>query len=220
MTQGQPGLRERKKQQTRRKLMVVAVELFEERGYDKVSVAEIAAAADVSKMTVFNYCGSKEGILVGALEDHVDDVARAVRERAPGESVVHAVRRQFLACVDAFDPAVGMSDEPFVLRMRRLIIETPALLARAREIAHRSEWLLAEELATSVTPGDRETAHIVAGQLIGLRYSLVALNHRRLLAGEPAASFVDEARALAQRAFDSLEFGLGDYGAERPATDG
>ncbi|EME98948.1 TetR family transcriptional regulator [Streptomyces mobaraensis NBRC 13819 = DSM 40847] len=220
MTQGQPGLRERKKLQTRRKLMRVAVELFEERGYDKVSVAEIAAAAEVSKMTVFNYCGSKEDILVGALEDHVGDVARAVRERAPGESVVHAVRRQFLAAVDAFEPAVGMSDEPFVLRMRRLIIETPVLFARAREIAHRSERLLAEELAANVTPDDPELAHVIAGQLIGLRYSLVALNHRRLLAGEPAASFVDDAKALAERAFDSLEFGLGDYGAVRPDTAG
>ncbi|MBZ4318026.1 TetR/AcrR family transcriptional regulator [Streptomyces huiliensis] len=217
MTQGQPGLRERKKLQTRRKLMQVAVELFEERGYDKVSVAEIAAAADVSKMTVFNYCGSKEDILVGALEDHVDDVARAVRERAPGESVVHAVRRQFLAYVDASEPAVGMCDDPFVLRLRRLIVETPVLLARAREIAHRSERLLAEELAAV---GDPAMAHIVAGQIIGLRYSLVALNQRRLLAGEPAASFAGEARALAQRAFDTLEFGLGDYGAVRPDTAG
>ncbi|MBC2877924.1 MULTISPECIES: TetR/AcrR family transcriptional regulator [Streptomyces] len=217
MTQGQPGLRERKKLQTRQKLMRVAVELFEERGYDKVSVAEIAAAAEVSKMTVFNYCGSKEDILVGALEDHVDDVARAVRERAPGESVVHAVRRQFLAAVDASDPAVGMSDAPFALRLRRLIVETPVLLARAREIAHRSEWLLAEELAPF---GDPAMARVLAGQIIGLRYGLVALNQRRLLAGESAASFADEARELAERAFDMLEFGLGDYGAVRPDTAG
>lgn len=82
MTEGM-SLRERKKLQTRHRLLAAATELFAERGFDKVSVAEIAEAADVSKMTVFNYFSGKEDLVLAPMEQHVGDVARAVRNRAP-----------------------------------------------------------------------------------------------------------------------------------------
>ncbi len=65
------GLRERKKRETRRRLLETATTLFSERGFDQVSVAEIADAADVSKMTVFNYFDSKEDLVFAPLEEHV-----------------------------------------------------------------------------------------------------------------------------------------------------
>ncbi|MBH1934568.1 TetR family transcriptional regulator [Streptomyces sp. AV19] len=210
----EPGLRERKKIQTRRKLWKVALDLFLERGFDKVSVAEIAAAADVSKMTVFNYCGTKEDLVVGPMREHVDDVARAVRERAPGESVVAAVRRQFLDALDAFDASVGMNDREFVLRVRRLIVETPSLLARAREVLHLGEENLATVLVAEAAPGEEPLARVVAAQLMAVRSGLVVHNHGRLLAGERAVDVAAEAKALAERAFDTAESGLREYGVK------
>ncbi|MFF2411510.1 TetR/AcrR family transcriptional regulator [Streptomyces sp. NPDC058092] len=212
MTEGM-SLRERKKLQTRHRLLTVATELFAERGFDKVSVAEIAEAAEVSKMTVFNYFASKEDLVLAPMEEHVGDVARVVRDRAPGESAVAAVRRQFLAAVEARDPSAGMSDAPVVLGLRRLIQETPALLIRAHAFSMRSFDLLADVL---VKEGEEPSiARIAAAQLIATRNSLIGANQLRLLAGEPADAVAPDAVALAERGFELLDKGLGDFATRR-----
>lgn len=203
------GLRERKKRETRRRLLETATKLFSERGFDQVSVAEIADAADVSKMTVFNYFDSKEDLVFAPLEEHVGDAARIVRERAPGESAVAALRRQFVEAVERHDPSVGMGDQPLALGIVRLILETPALLTRAHSYFVRTQDQLTEAL---IEEGEEPViARIVASQLLGTRNALLTENRRRLLAGEPAASVVPDAVALAHRGFDLLEKGLGDY---------
>ncbi|WP_406252640.1 TetR/AcrR family transcriptional regulator [Streptomyces atratus] len=212
MTEGM-SLRERKKLQTRHRLLAAATALFAERGFDKVSVAEIAEAAEVSKMTVFNYFAGKEDLVLAPMEEHIGDVARAVRDRASGESVLAAVRGQFLACVERRDPSVGMSDAPVVLRVRRLIVETPALLTRAHAFSMRSFDLLAEAL---VEEGEEPAiARVVAVQLIGTRNALIQANQLRLLAGESADAVAPDAVALAERAFGLLADGLADF-ATRP----
>jgi AcrR family transcriptional regulator len=206
------SLRERKKQQTRDRLWRAAVDLFSERGFDQVSVAEIAAAAEVSKMTVFNYFPSKEDLILGPMEAHVADPARIVRERQPGESAVAALRRHFLAGLAARDPSVGLNDDPAVLRVQRLIRTTPALLIRAYDSLFRSEELLSQELG-----GPPEgsvsglTARVAAAQIIAIRNVLIGEIVRRLLAGESAEEVYPGAVRDAQQGFDLLEGGLGDY---------
>ncbi|MGW1654563.1 TetR/AcrR family transcriptional regulator [Streptomyces atratus] len=208
MTEGM-SLRERKKLQTRHRLLTAATELFAERGFDKVSVAEIAEVAEVSKMTVFNYFAGKEDLVLAPMEEHIGDVARVVRDRAPGESAAAAVRRQFLAAIEARDPSVGLSDAPVVLGLRRLIQETPALLIRAHAFSMRSFDLLAEVL---VEEGEEPSvARIAAAQLIATRNALISANQMRLLAGEPADAVAPDAVALAERGFDLLDKGLGDF---------
>lgn len=203
------GLRERKKIQTRRRLLAEAMRLFGDRGFDQVSVAEIAEAADVSKMTVFNYFDSKEDLVLAPLEEHIGDVARVVRDRAPGESVVTGVRRQFLAAVESRDPAVGMSDSPVALGLLQLIQQTPALLTRAHAFFVRTGELLADVL---VDEGEEPAvARIVAAQLIGTRNALIAENQRRLLAGEAADAIAADAEVLAERGFGLLETGLSGF---------
>ncbi|WP_030023252.1 TetR/AcrR family transcriptional regulator [Streptomyces monomycini] len=209
------GLRERKKLQTERRVWRTAVELFLERGFEKVSVQEIAAAAEVSKMTVFNYYGSKEDLVLKPMEHHAEDAAHAVHSRAPGESAVAAVCRQFVELLESRDPSVGLCDQQEVLSIRRLIAETPGLLLRA--YANRMHGLqqLAEVLAAE-TGGDRMEAQVAAGQLMAARNALINENHRRLLAGESADAVYPDAVAAAHRAFGLVEQGLGDY-ATRPA---
>ncbi|MDP5313463.1 helix-turn-helix domain containing protein [Streptomyces poriferorum] len=208
MTEGM-GLRERKKIQTRRRLLAEAARLFGERGFDQVSVAEIAEAADVSKMTVFNYFDSKEDLVLAPMEEHIGDVAQVVRDRVHGESAVAGVRRHFLAAVENRDPSVGMSDSPVALGLLQLIQQTPALLTRARAFFARSDELLVDVLVEEGE--DRAVARIVAAQLIGTRNALISENHRRLLAGESAEAIASGAAVLAGRAFDLLENGLGDF---------
>ncbi|MEV4503740.1 TetR/AcrR family transcriptional regulator [Streptomyces klenkii] len=218
MTEGL-SLRERKKIQTRRTLWKTAAKLFLERGYDQVSVAEVALAAEVSKMTVFNYMSSKEDLVLGPMQEHIGDAARSVRDRHPGESAVAAFRREFMAALHAYDPSVGMSDDPHVLRMRRLIQETPALLVRAHEYVRRAQMLLAEELAAAAEGPDAELAPVVAAQLMSVRYAVHEYSHRRLVEGESAEDVLPGAVALAERAFDLVEHGLGDF-ATLPAGTG
>src|SRR5207302_2268781 len=91
------GLRERKKQQTRQQIFDTASRLFLERGFDRVSVAEVARAADVSEVTVFNYFPTKEDLLYGGMEFFEEQLIEAVRTRPKGESAVKAFRRRLLA---------------------------------------------------------------------------------------------------------------------------
>ncbi|WP_190091936.1 TetR/AcrR family transcriptional regulator [Streptomyces melanogenes] len=207
------GLRERKKFQTRRRLMATALELFAERGFDKVSVAEIAEAAEVSKMTVFNHFATKEELVLRPLEEHTDDVAKAVRDRAPGESAVAAVRRHYLTAVEERDASIGLDGEPLVIQLTRLIMDTPVLLTRAHAALVRSSELVAEVLAEET--GDLLMARVAAAQLMGTRATLVSENHRRLLLGEPVDSIAPDAARLGARAFDLVEHGLGDYATRR-----
>ncbi|CAM5490977.1 TetR/AcrR family transcriptional regulator [Streptomyces abikoensis] len=217
MTEGL-SLRERKKIQTRRTLWKTAAKLFLERGYDQVSVAEIALAAEVSKMTVFNYMSSKEDLVLGPMREHIGDAARSVRERRSGESAVAAFRRAFMDALHAHDASVGMSDNPYVLQLRRLIQETPALLVRAHEYVRQAQMLLAEELASAAEGPDAELAPVVAAQLMSVRYAVHEYSHRRLLAGESAEDVLPGAVALAERAFALVEHGIGDYGSLPPAS--
>ncbi|MFJ2771704.1 TetR/AcrR family transcriptional regulator [Streptomyces sp. NPDC087300] len=205
------GLRERKKLQTATRIWRTALDLFVARGFDKVSVAEIAAAAEVSKMTVFNYFGTKEDVLLGPMEEHVGDAADAVRHRAPGESAVDAIRRQFLAKVAERDPSVGLSDDPRLLQLRQLVSDTPALARRAMFFQLRGIELLADVLAEET--GDRLMAGIAAHQLVAARHAVILENHRRLVAGDSAEEMAEDCAALAGRAFDLVEKGLQGYPA-------
>ena len=209
MTAETMGLRERKKRQTARRIWQVAVELFTERGFDNVSVQEVADAAEVSKMTVFNYFGTKEDLVFRPMEEHFGDAARAVRERLPGESAVQAVRRQFLSMVEARDPAVGLHGEPFARQVRQLVVDTPVLMERAFLSAQQGTRDLAALLAEET--GDLMLATVAAAMLSAARNSLVEEHHARIAAGEPVDVVAADAADRAEQAFALVERGLGDY---------
>ena len=198
------GLRERKKQQTRALIASTARRLFAERGFDAVTVVEIAREAEVSEKTVFNYFATKEDLLSSGVEVF-EELLGAVRDRPPGESVVAALRRFLLV------PPMALVGD---VEVARIVTESPALRAREREVAERFTSQLAELIAaeTRARPGD-VAPRVVAAALTGLQRSLVDLVRREALAGRPADAIAREYRRQAKRGFALLEDGLGRLGA-------
>ncbi|MFB8102664.1 MULTISPECIES: TetR/AcrR family transcriptional regulator [unclassified Streptomyces] len=196
------SLRERKRQLTYRAISDAAIAMFLERGFDKVSVAEVAAAADISKPTLFRYFPAKEDLALLRFADHEDEAARVVGGRAPGETPLGALRRHFLAGLDRRDPVTGLCDHPQVLAFHRLLYGTPALVARLYAYQGRFETALARTLGSGVT------ARLAAGQIIAVLRILAEENWRRIDAGESADAVYAGAVQSAEEAFVQLRRGL------------
>jgi AcrR family transcriptional regulator len=217
------GLRERKKAATRQLIADTARELFAERGFEAVTVAEIARAAGVSEKTVFNYFRAKEDLFYSRLEAFEEEILEAVRERASGTSVVAAFGEFLLRERGIFGAKGPMSDSrEATAQMRavmRIITESPALLAREREI--QSSYvrslgaLIAEE--TRAKPGDVRP-YVAAGALIGLHRALIDYVRMRALDGDTAGEIAAGVRAETKRGLKLLEEGLGGYGAARSSS--
>nr|WP_255671952.1 TetR family transcriptional regulator [Glycomyces amatae] len=182
--------------------------MFEERGYENVSVAEIAAAAEVSKATVFNYFPSKEDLVIGGMRHHTGDAARVVRERRRGQTPHAAMREHCLHLVEHHAPQVGLSDEPMFLQVQRLLIATPVLMVSAMAYRRRSAVELGEVLMAE--GHSRLTSSLVASQLLHTQHILAELNIRRMLHGDPVEEIRAQAVGAAQHAFGLLETGIGD----------
>ncbi|MET9495759.1 TetR/AcrR family transcriptional regulator [Streptomyces sp. NPDC006552] len=200
-----PGLRERKKRRTRQTLSDTAVRLFLEKGYDQVSVAEIAAAAEVSKPTVFRHFAAKEDLVLHRFADHQDEAARIVAGRDEGEAPLTALRRHFLAGLARRDPVTGLCDHPAVLAYQRLLYGTPSLVARLYGYQDAAERALAGALG-----GPAVEARLAAGQIVAVQRILAEENVRRIRDGEAADAVAADAVRAAERGFEQLERGLPD----------
>src|SRR3954454_9689712 len=105
MAAANEGLRERKKRAARQAIAATARKLFCQGGFDAVTVAEVAAAAGVSEKTVFNYFPTKEDLFFDEADARRAALVACVRDRAPGESMLAAVRRSAVAsCKHLTDP--------------------------------------------------------------------------------------------------------------------
>ncbi|MFC4947442.1 TetR/AcrR family transcriptional regulator [Pseudonocardia sp. GCM10023141] len=209
----EPGLRERKKERTRQSIADAAIAMFLARGFDAVSTADVAAAVEVSKPTLFRYFPTKEDLVVHRFADHLDEPARVVRERAAGETPLAALLRHFRAGLDAHDPVTGLCDDPEVLAFHRLVFETPGLTARLAEIDARGTAALAEALARAVSV-DASTLRprLLAAQVLAVWRVLARANWAVLAAGSTAAAAHREAVAAAADAFGLLGAGAASSG--------
>jgi AcrR family transcriptional regulator len=206
-----PGLRERKKQQTREAIAETARALFVERGFEAVRVAEIARAADVSEKTVFNYFPTKEDLVFWRLEAFEAEILGALRDRAPGESALAAFRRFVLTprgLIDEDDPAAREQ----LLGITRMITSSPALVAREQQVFLAFTDSLARLLAgeTGAGPDDIEP-WVAANAMMGVHRALVRLSRERVLAGATTNELQEELKAAGERALRALEGGLGAY---------
>ncbi len=185
------GRRERKKAATRAAISDAALRLFLDRGYDQVSVKEVADAADVAVTTLFQHFPSKEALVFDEDEDREQALVAAVRERSAAESVIDAVQAYY-------DGSRSLTLDPALRDFLTLVRSTPVLREYSRRMWTRHEHALARAIAAT-QPAPR--GGIAAAALA--RFILEGLH----LAGEQP----DPRQALAET-FSFLRTGWGDYG--------
>lgn len=192
------GRRERKKAQTRQALADAALRLFLEHGYDKVTVTQVADAADVSIATLFAHVpDGKEALIFDDGVERRAGLAAAVRERSPQVPVLTALRA-FMSGRGAFNDDLT----PRMRRIRDLIVSTPALRGHQRRLWLSSEQTLAEAIAAE---SGRDPADIAVRALA-----------RYVLEVPDLASLEPDPKAALNTIFDLLESGWSAMAPVRP----
>jgi AcrR family transcriptional regulator len=212
--------RTRKKLKTRTEIRTAAHRLFDERGFDAVTIADVAAEADVAVQTVFNHFATKEELFFDGRTPWVAGAAAAVRDREPTVSPLTALRTYLVRFVGE----LGADSTDDRRRFRATIDASPALRSRELELVNQAEQQLAEALAEAWTPeagipaGEADPA--TAAALVAATWLAVVrvlLTTQRPLVDEstdPAQPVADIA-ALAERLMCRLEQ---DLGAELAGT--
>ena len=202
-----PGLRERRKQETRQAISDIATQMFVERGFDEVTIAQVADAAGVAKMTVTNYFPRKEDLVFDRAEAVVRHLADVITARAPGESMLAAIRRDYAGAVARADVTLGLSTPAFP----QMIRSSPVLLGRGLEMLDQRERALGDAMAAE-TGTDNPQQRLVAALLASVHRVLSAEASERSLAGQPREEICAMLARAATRAFGLLEPSLGSYG--------
>jgi AcrR family transcriptional regulator len=198
------GLRERKKRAARETIAATARRLFAERGFDAVTVAEVAEAADVSEKTVFNHFATKEDLAFAGREEGIAQFVAAIAERAPGSSILDVFRAMTHTILDVF---VAGGDED-LLAVATIIRGSPALRERLTV-----GWESGAAAITAAIGADEDlTAAIVARTLWFTHRSVFLAALNGLVEGEDRERLVARLRKEADRAYDQLAGGLGEYG--------
>ena len=203
------GLRARKKRIAREAIAATARRLFAERGFDAVTVAEIAAAADVSEKTVFNHFATKEDLAFAGREQGIAQFVAAITERTPGSSVLDAFRAMTHSVLDVL---VAGGDED-LLTVAKIIRNSRTLQERLTVGWESGAAAITAAVAqTSAAGEDDLVPGIVARTLWFTHRSIFLLALQGLLADEDREQLAARLRVTADRAYDQLAAGLGDYG--------
>jgi AcrR family transcriptional regulator len=197
-----PRTAERGGPQTRARISDIATRMFIEQGFDAVTVAQVAKAAGVSSVTVFNHFPRKEDLLLDRADETAEILRAAVRDRAPGTDVLTSLRAAALRLADQQHALSGtMPDSaPFF----RTVAESPALLARSREIAAELAAILRAELdRDAAVDGD---SALFAALVIAGYATVLTETARQVIAGTP--DLVANHRVRVEKLFDALRSGL------------
>ncbi|MFF3763412.1 TetR/AcrR family transcriptional regulator [Streptomyces sp. NPDC001922] len=199
------GLRERKKRQTRKRISEVAVGLFVERGFEHVTIAEVAEAAEVSVNTVYNYFQAKEDLVLPPDQASPERLADMVRQRARGESAAGAVLSTLRDEVHRRDRSLGLTAG--FGRVYAMMRAAPTLTARLEELGQQMTDALALVLAEETGTGpDDPLPRVVAAQL-GALHALIFAEIGRLTS---AGAGPDAIAAAVLRLLDVSEDLLGE----------
>ena len=153
------GLRERHRKRTAAHLEEAALALFCEKGFDAVTIDDIAAAADVSRRTFFRYFGSKEDVILSDHPRRLDELQAALDRRPADEPALTALRHAILSLAGSFE-----EQREHMLRRFSLVTSTPSL--EARSLCLQRNWetavtaMLAERMG--VDPGKDLRPGVVA----------------------------------------------------------
>ena len=194
----QTGLRARKKARTHDAIADTAISLFLTHGFDQVSVTDVAAAAEVSKPTLFRYFPTKEDLVLHRFADHKGEAARVVRDREPGVPAMTALHRHFVDGLDRYDPVTGLNDHPGVVAFHRLVFGTPSLAGRL------TQYVLEDEEALAGALGQGIEARLRAAQVLAVQRVLARTNWQKIADGRTARDVHPEAVADADLAYAQL----------------
>jgi AcrR family transcriptional regulator len=203
------GLRERKKRATRDAIATTARRLFAERGFDEVTVAQIAVAADVSEKTVFNHFATKEDLVFAGGEERSSQLRAAIASRPAGTSVLAVFRANTEAMLDTI--AAGAGDDRLVVP--RIVRDSPTLQKRlAVGWEQEAATLVAVVAEATGADADDLVPAVVARTLAWTLITIFRAAFDGLLAGEDPTELAARLKPQAARAYDQLAAGLGDYG--------
>lgn len=191
------GLRQRKKERTRRALVEAALRLFEEQGYDQTTIRQVAAAAEVSTKTFFSYFPSKADVLFADPLTRVEAAVRVLADRRPDDAIPDALWR----AVDQM-LTVPETDLPGGLIRQRLIVSVPAVQGRALHHLLAAQAQLADTLHRAY-PDDLDpvSAAAMVGALLG---ALIAAIQASVRQGYPADAMIAAARRATDIAIKNL----------------
>jgi len=192
-----PGLRERRKRLTATELEAAALRLFGERGFDSVTVDDIAAEADVSRRTFFRYFASKEDVL---LADHFVQLSRlreAMAARPPDEPILTALRNALLSITGDF----GDRKEKIILR-GHIMRDTPSL--QARSLVHQKAWEEAMEEMVAERLGVDPAVDLRPGVVAATALAAMRVAYNNWLAAGAGGDLI----AMTAEALDLLDGGL------------
>jgi AcrR family transcriptional regulator len=197
------GLRERKKEQTRRALEDAALELFARQGFDHTTVDEIAAACDVSTRTFFRYFQTKEDVLLGDKPERFATVLAHLETRPASEPPFRSVR----SAIEEMTEGYTQDRERLVVRSR-IIAETPCLRVHDPDTRLDKEQALVQALAR------RDAAAGVPPRILELRLAVgvVGAAFRAALDTWLAAGGTGDLFVTVAEAFDRIGAGLDDGG--------
>ncbi|HEV7773790.1 MAG TPA: TetR/AcrR family transcriptional regulator [Conexibacter sp.] len=207
------GLRDRKKRATRDAIATTARRLFAERGFDAVTVAEIAVAADVAEKTVFNHFATKEDLAFAGGEARLAQLVADIAQRPPGTSVLDVFRANSEAMLDTV--AAGETKDSLVVP--RIVRDSPALQERLAVGWAREADTLVDAIAEATGADDDDLVPtVVARTLAWTLITIFRATFDGLLAGEDPEQLAARMRPQAARAYDQLAAGLGDFGVAGP----
>jgi len=194
--------RDRKKRETRQRIISAAIRLFDEQGYEETTVEQVAKAADVDPKTFFNYFRTKADVLFGELDLELDVLLAAIADRRPGESPGEVVRRAFQAYAAHRRPGTARKEPAELSATARLALTTPALQAKGMYLLLDMQRQVTAELVNAF-PGELDpvTAAAMTGSALG------AIQQASLASAQLGRS-QDELWAAAEHALDIASYGL------------
>jgi AcrR family transcriptional regulator len=211
------GLRERKRRLTRQLISDAATAMFATRGFDNVTVSEVADRVGVSEKTIYNYFPTKESLVLDTADEAVENMARALRERRPGQSLTDAVVEAITADMSQFDQAPDELVE-FMPLFGAMLDSTPTLRAAVLEIHDRLATVARDELAAQAGVDPRDPEPTAAGRaLAGLAEVAMESRMRHISDGLRGAELRAAATDDLERAARLLETGLWSFNLPRGA---
>jgi AcrR family transcriptional regulator len=195
------GLRERKKLRTRRLIADAAARLFAERGYEQVTVADVARAAEVSEQTVYNYFQGKEQLVTDLDQQIQDRLCELIRERPKAITPAAAIRDftlQFVEGISEIDPALAKGELGYLAAI------SPTVHRLSLEMSDRQATALAAVIGEtgSLAP---EVARLQGIALAGIFQIIVSEAGRRAHEGESQKRIAKELRPVVLQMLEDLD---------------